>query len=196
MKTFGLALAALAALALSACYPPTTTHPVGTTVGLKSDPALIGTWKSGPDPDRKPGEFYYYHFLTNKDGILVVMVPSTGGEASDVIAADITTAQFGKFGVMNATLVPPPDSDDKEPMPHSVPILYRTDAEGRITLYLPDEDATKDAIKAGKIAGDPGKSGTDDAVITADGPALDKFIASKEGQALYTKPFAVLTKLN
>lgn len=196
MKTFAPILAALAALVLSACYPPTTTHPVGTTIGIKNDPLLDGTWKAEPEPDSTSGKFYYYHFLTAKnESILAVLVPSAGA-ANDLMLFRLTTARFGKFGIMNARLEAGPESDGSEQPPGSVPVLYRVDAKGKLTLYLLDEDATKEAIRAGRIAGDAGKAGTDDAVISADAPTLDKFFQSRTGQGLFKKPFAVLTKVN
>ena len=197
VKTFGFVLAAVMAVALSACFPPTTTHPVGTTLGIKTDPVLAGTWKADPSPDDPPGKFYYFHFLQAKDGgLLVLLVPSSSGDESDVIVAKITTARFARFGIMNATLIQSPDGNPMEGVLNPIPILYRLDDKGRMTLFLPDEDATKDAIKAGKIAGDAGQSGTTDAVITADGPALDAFIQSTAGQALYKKPMTILTKID
>jgi hypothetical protein len=61
-------------------------------------------------------------------------------------------------------------------------------------LYQMNEDATKAAIKAGKIKGDVGQGQFGDAVITADQAALDAFIASPQGAALFSEKFATLTK--
>ena len=195
MKTFGLILAAAAALALSACFPPTTSHPVGTTIGLKNDPLLAGTWKADPAPDEKDGKFFYYHFLPGKDGTILAALAPSNGEPSDLILVRLTTVRVGAVGFMNARLLPGPDGDSSGEPPGTIPVLYRLDAKGRLLLFTPNEDAVKEAIKAGKIAGTTGETSSGDAVITADGPALDKFILSPAGRALFSNPIGVLTKL-
>jgi hypothetical protein len=196
VKTIRLALLALAALALAACYPPTTRHPVGTTIGLKNDPLLLGSWKAAPQSGSKENEFYYFHFLPSKDGKILAVLAPNGGTASDLILVKLTTVRLGAVGILNARLVPGPDSDSSEQPPGTIPILYRLDGKGRLLLFTLDEDATKNAIRAGKISGTAGKSGTDDAVITADAPALDKFFRSPVGLALFTNKFETLTKMN
>ena len=194
MKTIRLALLALAALALAACGPPTTKHPVGTTIGLKNDPLLLGSWKAAPQSGGKENEFFYFHFLPAKDGILAVLVPN-GGKASDLLLVKLTTVRLGAVGILNARLVPGPDTDASEQPPGTIPILYRLDARGRLLLFTLDEDATKDAIRAHKIAGTTETSGSDDAVITADAPALDKFFRSPAGLALFKNQFETLTRM-
>lgn len=194
MKTIRLALLALATLALAACYPPTTKLPVGTTVGLKNDPLLLGTWKAAPQAGAKENEFFYFHFLAAKDGILAVLVPN-GGPASDLLLVKLTTARFGAAGIMNTRMVPGPYAESSEQPPGTLPVLYRLDAQGRLLLFTLDEDATKNAIRAHKIAGTGVTSGTDDAVITANAPALDKFFRSRAGLALFTNQIATLTKM-
>ena len=54
----------------------------------------------------------------------------------------------------------------------------------------------RDAIKAGTIGGTVGKDGAGDAVVTSDGPALDKYFLSKTGLALFTDLQLTLTKVN
>jgi hypothetical protein len=195
VKAIRLAFFALAALALSSCYPPITRHQVGTTIGLKNDPLLLGSWKSEPQSGGKENEFFYFHFLPAKDGTMLAVLVPHGGSASDLMLVKVTTVRLGAAGILNARLVPGPDSDSSQQPPGSIPILYRLDARGRMLLFMLDEDATKKAIRAGRIAGTTGKSDTDDAVITADGPALDKFFRSPAGLALFKSPFETLTKM-
>ena len=195
MKTFRLGLLALAALVLVACYPPITRHPVGTTIGLKNDPALLGNWKAAPQSDSKENEFYYFHFLPSKDGTMLAVLVPNGGSASDLILVKATTVRMGAVGILNARLVPGPDSDSSDQPPGTIPVLYRVDAKGRMLLFTLDENATKNAIRAGKIAGTTGDSGSGDAVITADAPALDKFFRSPAGLALFKNQFETLTKM-
>jgi hypothetical protein len=194
MQSVRFTLAILALLVLAACYPPVTRNPIGTTVGLKPDPAILGTWKSQPDPDNHRAG--YYHFLSQQDGAITVVLVPDKGDASDVLLARLTTARLGKVGFMNVRLMDTPKTEAKDQPPGTVPILYRIDAKGILSLYMLDEDLTKAAIKAHKLAGDAGKEGTDDATITADGPALDKFFQSPAGLALFTKPFGVLHRID
>ena len=76
-----------------------------------------------------------------------------------------------------------------------MPVLYRIDAKGRLTLSLMNEDGTKAAMRAGKIKGTIEKGEYGDAMITADPAALDKFLASPAAAALFAKPFFTLHKM-
>ncbi len=196
MKAFPAVLALAAALLLSACFPPATVSPVGTTVGLKSDAALIGTWK-GTGDDGKPA---YFHFLKHGDDSIDALLVVTGPKAEDWNYVTLTTAALGGSHFMNARLLlsnGKPDSDNTGAPPHgSVPVLYRIDAKGILTLSMLDEPATKAAIRAGKIAGTVEKGDMGDAVITAPPAVLDKFIASPAGLALFRKPFFTLHKVD
>jgi len=188
-------MAAALMLLLAACYPPTTTHPVGTTAGLSNDAALTGLWrgKMHNDEDRD----VYFHFLPQADGtIAVVMVQSGAQPDGDWSVATITTATLGSNHFMNARLTHNGDSDDDDAGQHgTVPLLYRMTGPDKIALFLMDEDATKAAIKAHDIPGtvEPGQFG--DAVITAAPKDLDAFMASKKGAALFGERFATLTKI-
>ena len=196
MKAFPAALALAAALVLSACFPPTTSRPVGTTVGLKPDSALIGTWKGSSD-DGKPS---YFHFMQQSDGSISALLVESGPKAEDWNFVMLTTARLGASRFMNARMLlsnGKPDSDNEGAPPHgSVPVLYRIDAKGTLTLFMMDEPATKAAIRAGKIKGTIETGTMGDATITADPKALDKFLASPAGLALFVKPFFTLYKID
>ncbi|MEI9995669.1 MAG: hypothetical protein WDM91_13825 [Rhizomicrobium sp.] len=188
------ALALCAALILAGCYPPTTSRPVGTTAGLRNDPALTGTWRTLPLADDRGGT--YFHFLPEGDDRFVVAVVPAHGEAGDLVVATVSSARYGRFGFLNARLLETAGKRESEQPPGTVPILYRFDAKGVLSLAMMDEDATKAAIRAHKIAGSAGKAGTDDATITADSRTLDKFLSSPAGQALFAKPFGVMKKVD
>ena len=193
MKAIRITLAALAALALAACYPPTTSKPVGTTVGFKSDPALVGLWRAEPDPDNNRS--YYYHLLSGKNGEMFAVLVPDGGAISDVMMFKLKAARFGNVGLLNIRAMMDPEHEAPDQPPGTVPVLYRFDAKGKLQIFLLDEDATKEAIRGHKIAGTVGTAGTDDAVITADGVALDTFFRSRTGLALFKKPFAILSRV-
>lgn len=194
MTRIPTALALALTLLLAACYPPVTRHPVGTTTGIRNDPAIAGSWRTLPSGDDKGGG--YFHFLPLKNGgFTVIAIPNTSDPASDWLLAAVTSARFAPgYGFLNAWLTDRNRERLPDQPPGTVPLLYRFDGKGVLTLYMIDEDAAKTAIRAHRIAGDAGKSGTDDATITADPRALDAFFRSREGQALFKKPFVILKR--
>lgn len=192
MRNVRLLFLAAAMLTLAACYPPTTSHPIGSTVGLKIDPALLGVWKA---PDPNSNRTIYYHLLSAKDGaIFAVLIPDQG-QASDVSMLKLKAARFGNFGFLNVRLMMDAEHEAPDQPAGSVPILYRLQPNGTLKIFGLDEDAAKKAINTHKIAGTTGEGGNGDAVITADAAALDKFFRSPAGLALFDKLFATLTKV-
>jgi len=118
MKNVRLLFLAAAMLTLAACYPPTTSHPIGSTVGLKIDPAVLGVWRA-PDPDNH--RTIYYHLLSAKDGtIFAVLVPDQG-QASDVSMLKLKAASFGNFGFLNVRLMMDAEHETPDQPAFSVP---------------------------------------------------------------------------
>lgn len=192
MKPIHAVLAAIA-LFLAGCYPPTTSHPVGLTAGLKADPALVGTWK-GPGDD---GKIAYAHFLKQEDGSLAILLVATGDKAEDWTLVTGTTATLGGHHFLNARMVSSNGKPETGEPAGTMPLLYTIDAKGALTMRLMDEKATKALIKAGKIKGDPGQGENGDATITADPKALDAFMQSPAGLAAFSsKPLFVLHKVD
>ncbi len=194
MKAVRFLIAGCAALLMAACLPVTTKHPVGTTVGFKADPALLGLWKGhGTDGDAKDG---WFAFLRNDDGsmTLILIMPGTDGDDWDTFR--LRTATLGGSHVMNVTgVLKNGEPDDDELAKENIPLRYAFGAHGKLTLSLLDEKAAKAAIEAGRIAGTVGKGDLGDASITADPAALDAFFATKEGAALFGEPLVTLTKI-
>ena len=178
-------LALAATLALAACYPPITSQPIGTSAGLKPDPTLDGTWK-GTDQDGKPG---YVHFLphVNDDETMAVLLPAHG--SGDVIVATFTSVRFGSHGYLNVRLAQANGEDIKDQPPGTVPVLYRLDARGRLTLAMMDDKAVKAAVAAHTLAGTIGRGDYGDVTITEEPAALDKFMASPAALKLFARPF-------
>jgi hypothetical protein len=193
MKIVRHTLAVLAVFALAACLPPTTSHPVGSTVGFKTDPSLEGLWQTGPDSD---GRVLYYHLLDTKNGTMfAVLVPNRAGDAN-VVMLSLKTARFGSFGFLNVRWMLDPKHELPGQSPGTIPVLYRFDGKDKLEIFIPDEGATDAAIDAHKIAGIKDNGTTDHTtLIAANGPALDQFFRSPAGLALYKKPFAVLTRM-
>jgi hypothetical protein len=108
----------------------------------------------------------------------------------------LTTAKLGNYRYMNArgTFADghPADGPDAQNL---FPLYYRIDPDGSLLLYLLDEDATKAAVKAGKIAGTVGSGTTGDVMLTASPAELDAFFAGKRGRALFIKPLLVMHRV-
>jgi hypothetical protein len=187
-----LLLAAMVALA--ACYPPVTSHPVGSTSGLKPDPVLNGLWKGQPHDTSQRG--VYFHFLPRPDGTITLISVATGDKPdADWNAMTMTTGRAGNNRFMNIRIESDNGKPDQEAPAGTIPVLYRLDAKGQITLWLTDEKAIKDAIKSGKLKGTLGKGDDGDAVITADPAALDRFMAGPAVRVLYPRPFFTLKRM-
>jgi hypothetical protein len=195
MTRIKIVCALLAVLALSACYPPTTSHPVGTTVGLKNDPALVGLWKSVP-PD-KTARGVYIHFLPLLTGSISAILVETGDQPDgDWYYVTLTSTKLGANRFVNARmLIGDGTTEASDLAKGTVPTLYRFNAKGQLLLFMMDEDAVKAAILSGKIKGTVEKGQMGDAVITADPKALDAFLQTPAGLKLFSKPMFVLNKM-
>jgi hypothetical protein len=186
-----------AALLLQACLPPATTHPVGTTTGLRNDPALTGLWRGKLADGDNDERDVYFHFLPKLDSSITVVLVQAGSKPDgDWMVVSATTSVIQTSHFLNATLTHTENkSDDGDVTPNSFPMLYRYDGPHRLTLYFLDEDAVKDAIKSGVIRGTVTPGAMGDATVTADAKTLDAFMASKRGLVLFSKPYATLTKM-
>jgi hypothetical protein len=195
MNVFRIAAALAVALLLAGCLPVTSKTPIGTTVGLGADTALHGSWK-GHSPESTDQNDGFFHFMKAKDGSMTVaLILAAGGSDDGWTIFNAHTATLGKNHFLNAVETfdkdAPADGDMKNA---NIPLLYII--KGRtLTLYLLDEDKTKEAVKAGKIKGEvePGDSG--DVVITADAGELDAFMAKPEAAELF-KVLMVLKKVD
>jgi len=191
MKSLRIALAVAAALALTGCYD-TTTHPLGTTAGITPDPALTGTWK-GVNSDGKPG---YLHFLPQSDGSITVLIVEDGTGDNDWDVATITTTRLGANRWMNARLVESDGKPDTDAPPGTVPVLYRIDGQGTLTVALPHEEALRDAVTSGRVKGRVEDGAYGDVTITADPEALDAFFARPDAGKLFSAPFYTLHRVH
>ena len=195
MNLFRIAAALAATLLLAGCLPVTSKTPIGTTAGLSADTALYGSWK-GHSPDASDKNDGFFHFMQAKDGSFTVAVILAAGGSDDgwtIFNARSTT--LGKNHFLNAVETfdkdAPADGDMKNA---NIPLLYVL--KGRtLTLYLLDEDKTKQAVKAGKIKGtiEPGEAG--DVQITAEAAELDAFMAKPEAAELF-KVLMVLKRVD
>jgi hypothetical protein len=180
-----MAAALVAALLLAGCLPVTTTTPVGTTTGLNADPSLYGTWK-GYDLKDKANPVVFFHFYKGQnDKMSAAMVEARGANGDGVTLFDVTTATLGRNRFINAVMW----TDKGKPVEGSLknttfPVLYVR--QGRsLTLYLLDEDKTRDAVRAGKIKGTVESGNNGDVVVTADAEELDAFMAKPEAKAMF-----------
>jgi hypothetical protein len=185
------------ALLTAACLPVTSKVPVGTSVGFKPDPRLLGTWLGrGKDEERSS----YLHFLGAKDGTMVAILvsPPHGDNLGEWSEYRLRAATLGANHFINAQeiIINANSDNDRSLSREIIVLLYRTGRRGSLDLYLMDEKAAAEAIRAHRIAGqvDPGQDG--DVHITADEPALDRFMATPEAALLFTKPMVRLHRVD
>lgn len=209
MKLRHIAWAIGCSLLLAGCLPVTSKVPVGTTTGLGADPALLGTWigraEDQPGNDKKDEGTLYIHFLpaTSPDGPEITgvwVVTKNGKSDGELNIYVLRTAKLGDNGFIDVVKFTNPDTQTKPGAApdnglngNTIPLLYTIGKHRTLTLYLLDEDATKAAIAAGKIAGTVETGNFGDVKITADAHALDAFMATPEAAKLF-KAFVVLHK--
>ena len=187
-----------AALALAGCLPVTTKSPVGSTAGFKPDPALFGMWEGTPEETGDRNDVAFFAILPDKDGEATVVfidmpVPV---KSADWASYAVKTAALGPYRYLDAQArITDGKPADGEEARSTFPLLYRIEADGNLALYLLDEDATKAAVRQGRIAGTVGNGSLGDVVLTAAPKELDAFFASSDGRALFTKPLIVLHKV-
>ena len=181
-------------LVLGGCLPVTSSSPLGTTVAASLDPQLAGIWKGKLGAST---ESVYVAFYPGHDGVakIVVLASPSAGDEGGWTVFEARGALLGDNTYLDAREI---EDDGKAPDPRlaHVIILYKVGSDGRLALYLIDEDVARAAIGKGLIAGtiEPGEYG--DVSITAAPPALDAFFASAAGRALFTKPLGILQRTN
>ena len=198
MSPIRIALALAAALCLSACFPPTTKTPLGTTVGFKADPALNGMWR-GQDSDKDaPG---YIGFVKNADDTMTAVMVSPGLGSNDgeweTFSLKVTTLGGKHYMTARATFaknkaIQPGDDDAIG----DIILLYRVQGKS-LSLYFADEKKLAALVKSGKLHGTVSDDTTSpDIALTSDGPTLDKFFAGPAAAALFVKPAITMTKVD
>lgn len=194
MRLFHLAALA-AAMALTACLPVTSKVPVGSTVGFKADPTLLGSWRAR-DPDADAAAFI--HIVGNEDGSMtaIVVEPPHNDSNGDWSAYRLNAATLGTNHIVNVEEAIENGKPVKQaPSEPRFVFLSRVTGADTVVLYEMADDATAAAIRAHEIAGeiDSGKEG--DVRITADEPALDAFMKTPRAAKLFTKPLVTLTRI-
>jgi hypothetical protein len=197
MSSIRIVLALAAALVVSACFPPTTKTPLGTTVGFKPDPALNGMWR-GQDSDKDaPG---YIGFVKNADDTMTAVMVSPGLGNNDgeweTFALKLTTLGGKRYMTARATFAKdkPVKPGDEDALGDII-LLYRIQGN-KLALYFADEKKLAALVKAGKLKGTVSDdTSSPDVALTSDGPELDKFFASPAAAALFVKPAVTMTRV-
>jgi hypothetical protein len=196
MNVIRIAAALACAVLLAGCLPVTSKTPIGTTVGLGTDTAVIGTWKGrgvDAEPDKKDA---FLHFMLGKDGSMTAaLIFATGTSDDGWTIFNARAATLGKNKILNVVETFDKDAPAEGGLKNaSIPVLYVV--KGRtLTLYLLDEDKTKEAIKAGKLKGTVEDGTAGDVTITSDAAELDAFMATPEAVGLF-KPLMVMKRVD
>src|SRR5690348_14014504 len=180
-----------AALFACACLPVTTKTPLGSTVGFKPDPALYGVWKS-----TNKGGPGFISLVKGDGGSTTAIMVSPGPDGGDWQVFHVETSVLGGRTFLSAREVLVNGKAAGDALAgQEFPVLYEVKGD-TLTLNLLDEKKTAAAIRAHAIAGtiEPGNYG--DVHVTADAAALDKFIQSKDGLALFSETLVVLKRVD
>ena len=189
-----LAALVLAALSLSACV--SLKEPIGTSVGYKNDPALEGLW-AGRTVENKDKGITFVHVLPNDDDTMtaVAVTPRHGDDKASWGTLELTTAKLGENRYLNERET----GDDGKPKDEkeSTPALYRVTGDMLIVSTFNTDRVAKE-VDAGRIAGIVHRNDQDHSVesveVTADGPALDAWLAGADAPKLFDK-FLVLKRM-
>ena len=190
-----IACVALIGIGLCACPPVTSKTPVGTTVKAVRDQALAGVWR-GKVADGDAAS--YFTFLPQDDGTysVVLVTPPSAKDNGGFGVFGAETVSLGRFHFINARELTDENKAAKGTMAdNTIPILYKREGDNTLVLYLVDEDAARNAIKAGKIKGTVEEGQFGDITLTASPGELDAFMASPAARTLFTKPLVVLKKV-
>lgn len=186
-----------AILGLAACLPVSSKTPVGSTVGFKADPALLGTWKArDPDGTSAPA---YIHFLGNADGTMtaVLVEPPQKENQGEYSVYRLRAVTLDANHILNTQEITNNGNPAEGPLTEeNMLFLYRSDSKGKLTLYQMDDKAVAALIKSGVIAGEvePGQDG--DVRLTADAASLDAFMRTPRAGALFSKPLVAMVKVD
>jgi hypothetical protein len=190
-----LGFVALAALGLAGCPPVTTTAPLGSSVAAATDPGFTGIWRGRAGASEGPS---YFTFLPQDDGSInaVVVTPPTPHDKGGwgVFALRTLTLGPNHYLAVHQTIADGKPATGRA-AEQTVPVLYRFTPDGALVLYLIDEDRARAAIAANKIAGTAENGKFGDVTLTAIPAALDAYLASPGGRALFGKPLVVLKRL-
>ena len=191
------ALALAAALFVSACFPPTTRTPLGSTVGFKSDPALNGMWRGQNSDKDAPG---FIGFVKNADDTMtaVMVSPGLNNDAGEWETFALKLATLGGKHYMTAHATFAKDKAVKSGDDDAIGdiILYYRVQRKTLALYFADEKKLAAIVKAGKLHGTVSDdTSSPDVALTSDGPELDKFFASPAAAALFVKPAVTMTRV-
>ena len=187
--------ALLAMLGLAACLPVSSRTAVGTTVGFKPDPALLGTWKArDPDGSDAPA---YVHFLGNDDGTMtaILVEPPRKENLGEYSIYRLRVVNLDGNHIVNAQEMSNNGRSPDGPLAEeNILLLYRSDGKGKVILYQMDDTAVAALIKAGGIAGEVEAGQDGDVHITADAGSLDAFMRTARAGQLFSKALVALTK--
>ena len=193
------AIAVTALSMLAACTTVTTDNPIGVSAGAGNDMRLLGGWKAvqfGKDvaTPSKNNEAAYAFFMPKKDGELqaIVAMTSTDPDDNDWMTFDILTGQAGDHAVMSVRRALDNGEAVKDQPPGYQPVLYRLGADGNLSLFMISDDAVRNAIQTGRIAGEMENNNIR---ITSDSQTLDSFVSEAGPMLFEPEPLVVFERL-
>ncbi|MEI9932746.1 MAG: hypothetical protein WDM89_19985 [Rhizomicrobium sp.] len=151
-------------------------------MGFKQDASIVGVWKVEPDKSNKDDKAGFIAFLNaEEDGAMTAIMIAPGKDAGDWGVYNLKLATLGQNHFINAWATTNNGrAAEKDEANADVLLLYRLGKDGRLTLYLLDDEKTAAAVRAGKLKGEVRKGTSSDVHLTAEPAHLDKFFATKK----------------
>jgi hypothetical protein len=173
--------------ALSACA--STKFPIGIAGGAQSDARLVGTWQAVDTDDHGKQTIWIFAFAKPDSGDLdgLFVTPPGGRDKPGWGSVIVVVGKIGERGFLNArALMENGKPTHSDPPDSYAAFTYRLEGD-RLTLHALDYDRVRAAIGRHDIAGD-------DANITADSAALDRYVAAHP-DALFSERKIVLNRV-
>jgi hypothetical protein len=190
MRVLAFASCIIVALLCASCT--TTKYPIGASTPQTPDLAIVGTWQSSNG---------FLHIIPEyKDRFVVAFVNEPPGKKPALDVAQATTALVGTNRFLNVGSLSGDlqnsfvwlddnavSNGDKKDISHksSWPWLYRLTAEDELKTCFIDNEAAAAAVKSGAVAGTADSEKPPTVSIDAEPTALDRFMTSPAGTALF-----------
>ena len=175
---------------LAACASVTTINPIGVSKGEVGDDRLMGSWKFIPSNKDAKEEAYAFLLSRETGGITgLIVIPSD----NEWWEAEVVAGKTGDHPMLNVRPLKKNgvDIEGGDKIEGYFPLRYSVGADGNIALFMSSQDAMKDAVQQGRIAG---RASTADIVLTAKPDALDSFFADM-APVIFSEPYATLERV-
>jgi len=174
------------------CLPVASRSPLGSTAPPQTDRKLTGTWNGRFGASDRISTITFYPPRAFAMRVVLVAPGGTQDRGSRMVF-EARSVKLGNNSYLDVREIEDRGKPAERKIAH-VPVLYSLTGDRRLSLYLIDERAARQAIAQRRIAGAVGAGQFGDVTITASPAALDTYFASAAGRALFKKPLGVFRR--